>query len=179
MTIYLIILMGMLSQLGYHGSRIAVSLYAPELGANQFTIGILVAFYAVFPMLLAIFIGKFVDRVGPWLPLTMGITGMGLALLLPPLFPGITVLYVSCLVLGFTHLLFQIPIEAGIGGIGGAGRRAANYALLTMGWAVAIFFGPVIAGFAIDHMWRIPTRWRQSLSCLGSGSAAPNRCRCR
>ena len=64
MTIYLIIFMGILSQLGFNGSRVAVSLYALELGANQFTIGVLVALYAVFPMLLAIAVGKFVDMSG-------------------------------------------------------------------------------------------------------------------
>ena len=159
MTIYLIILTGMLGQVGYNGSRIAVSLYALELGASQFTIGVLVALYAVFPMLLAVFIGKFVDRVGPRLPLIMGITGMGVALLLPPLFPGITVLYVSCIVLGLSHQCFTIPIDASIGGIGGAEKRAANYTVLGMGMSVANFLGPVIAGFSIDHIGHVQVFW--------------------
>jgi MFS family permease len=87
MTIYLIIFLGILSQLGFNGSRVAVS-YALELGANQFTIGILVALYSVFPMLLAIFVSRFVDRVGPRLPLMIGVVGMGVSLILPPLFPA-------------------------------------------------------------------------------------------
>ncbi|MBI4192575.1 MAG: MFS transporter [Betaproteobacteria bacterium] len=151
--------MGVTSQVGYNGSRIAVSLYALELGANQFTIGVLVALYAVFPVLLAILVGKFVDRVGPKLPVIIGVAGTGVALLLPPLFPGITVLYVSCIALGLTHLLFTLPIEASIGGIGGAEKRAANYALLSMGWSVANFFGPVIAGFSIDHVGQVQVFW--------------------
>jgi MFS family permease len=148
MTIYLIILMGLTSQLGYNGSRIAVSLYALDLGASQFTIGILVAFYAVFPMVLAIFVGRFVDRVGSLLPLV-----------LPPLFPGIGVLYVSTIILGLTHLLFMIPVEACIGGIGGPERRAANYALLSMGWSIANFLGPIISGLSIDHLGHLEVFW--------------------
>jgi long-chain acyl-CoA synthetase len=41
----------------------AVSLYALELGASQLTIGVLMALYALLPMLLAVYVGKFADRV--------------------------------------------------------------------------------------------------------------------
>ena len=159
MTIYLIIFMGILSQLGFNGSRVAVSLYALELGANQFTIGVLVALYAVFPMLLAIVVGRFVDRVGPRLPVMIGVIGMGLSLILPPLFPGIAVLYVSCIALGLTHLMFMIPLEASIGGIGGPGKRTANFALLSMGWSLANGIGPVVTGFSIDHIGHVQVFW--------------------
>ena len=37
MAIYLVVLIAVLSQIGFGGSRVAVSLYALELGANQFT----------------------------------------------------------------------------------------------------------------------------------------------
>ncbi len=159
MTIYLIIGLGILSQLGFNGSRVAVSLYALEMGASQFTVGILVACYAVFPMLLAILVGRFVDRVGPRLPVMIGVIGMGVSLLLPPLFPGIAVLYVACISLGLTHLIFMIPIEASIGGIGGPGKRTANYALLSMGWSLANGLGPVITGFSIDHWGHTQVFW--------------------
>src|SRR5262245_15703852 len=135
MTIYVIIWMGALAQLGFSGSRVAVSLYALQLGASQFTVGVLVALYSVFPLLTAIAIGKFVDRAEPRLPLIMGIAGIGIGLVLPPLFPGITVLFVSATLLGLCHQLFLLPIEVGIGAIGGPEKRAANYALLSMGWS--------------------------------------------
>ena len=159
MTIYVVIVMGMLSQLGFNGSRVAVALYALELGASQLTIGVLAALYSVFPTLLAILVGKFVDRAGPRLPLIIGVAGMGLTLLLPLLFPGIPMLFVTCLLLGLTHLLFMIPVESCAGGIGGPDRRAANYALLTIGWSAANFAGPVIAGFTIDHIGNVQVFW--------------------
>ncbi len=159
LMLHLIVLTGLTGQLGYNGSRVAVSLYALDLGANQFTVGILVALYAVFPMLLAIVIGQLVDRVGPALPSLSGVIAMGVALILPPLFPGIATLYVSCSMLGIGHLLFIIPIEATIGGIGGPERRAANYALLSMGWSIANSCGPVIAGLSIDHVGHVQVFW--------------------
>ncbi len=159
MTLYLIILVGITGHVGFNGSRIAMSLYALELGANQFTIGVLVALYAIFPMLLAIYVGKLVDRFGTLLPVILGVIGMTIALVLPPLIPGIPVLYASITLLGLAHLLFMIPIEACIGGIGGPDRSAANYALLSMGWSVANFFGPVIAGFSIDNIGHREAFW--------------------
>ena len=67
------------------------------------------------------------------LPLSIGVVGMGLALLLPPLFPGVTALYVSCVLLGLSHQLFLIPIEVGVGALDGPEKRATNYAWLSMG----------------------------------------------
>ena len=159
MTIYLIILLSILSQLGFSGSRVAVPLYALEMGASQFTVGTLVALYAVFPVLTAILIGRFVDRAGPMLPLSIGVVGMGLALLLPPLFPGVTALYVSCVLLGLSHQLFLIPIEVGVGALDGPEKRATNYAWLSMGWSIANFLGPVTAGFSIDHIGHVKVFW--------------------
>ena len=56
MTIYLVVLMAFLSQAGFGGSRVAVSLHALDLTANQFAIGVVIALYALCPMLLAIVI---------------------------------------------------------------------------------------------------------------------------
>ena len=149
---YLIVLIAVLSHIGVAGSRVAVSLYALELGANQFTIGVLIALYALCPVLLSIVIGKLTDRVAPRLPAIIGTAGVGLALLLPPSFPGLAALYVSCFVLGFCNQLINIPLEAIVGGIGGGGKRARNYAAITMGFSAASFLGPLVAGFSIDSV---------------------------
>ena len=159
MTIYLIIALGFLSQIGFSGSRVAVSLLALELGANQVAVGIIIALYALCPMLLSIVIGQFVDRVGLRMPLILGIVGITIGLLLPPLFPGIAVLFVSAILLGLAHQFFLLPIEAGIGGIGGPEKRAANYARLSMGWSAAHFAGPFIAGISIDHIGHVEVYW--------------------
>jgi hypothetical protein len=57
MTIHLVVLMSVLSQVGFSGSRVAVSLHALELTANQFAIGVVIALYSLCPMLLSIVIG--------------------------------------------------------------------------------------------------------------------------
>lgn len=156
MPIYLIVLMCVLNHSGFSGSRMAVSLYALELGASQFTIGVLMALYALLPMLLAVHVGKLADRVGPRLPMMIGTAGVAVALLLPPLFPGLLTLYVSALLLGSTFHFFFITVHGIAGGIGGAENRARNYALVSLGFAAAGFFGPLATGISIDHMGHLP-----------------------
>ncbi|MEK6594485.1 MAG: MFS transporter [Pseudomonadota bacterium] len=156
MPIYLIVLMCALNHSGFSGSRMAVSLYALELGASQLTIGVLMALYALLPMLLAVYVGKLADRVGPRLPMMIGTAGVAVALLLPPLFPGLVTLYVSALLLGSTFHFFFITVHGIAGGIGGAENRARNYALVSLGFAAAGFIGPLATGFSIDHLGHLP-----------------------
>ena len=159
MTISLIVLIAALNHIAFTGSRVAVSLYALELGASQVTVGTLIALYALCPMLLSIVIGKLSDRVAPRLPMIMGTAGLGLALLLPPMFPGVSVLYVSAFLLGFWNQVCNIPLEAIAGGIGGVEKRARNYAMIGMGFSASTFLGPVVAGLSIDHIGYVQVFW--------------------
>ena len=60
-----------------------VSLYALDLGASSFAIGVLVSFYALCPLLLAIYAGKLIDRVGARLPMLLGTLGLVVGIGLP------------------------------------------------------------------------------------------------
>ena len=168
MTIYLVVLMAFLSQAGFGGSRVAVSLHALELTANQFAIGLVIALYSLCPMLLAIVIGRFADRTSPRGMVILGSVIMTAGLLLPPLLSGIAVLCAAAFVLGFAHQVFSLPLEALVGGIGGPEKRARNYALITMAWSAANFLGPVMAGFSIDHIGQ-----RQAYVVLALFTLAP------
>ena len=166
MAIYLIVLMCTLNHTGFGGSRVAVSLYALHLGANQFTIGVLMALYGLCPMLLAVTIGKLADRVGPRLPMLMGTAGVAVALLLPPLFPGLATLYITALLIGTSFHFFFVTVTGIAGGIGGEGNRVRNYALVSLGFSGAGFLGPMTAGFSIDHLGHLPTFLLLSLFTL-------------
>ena len=152
MAIHLIVLMCALSHSGFGGSRVAISLYALHLGASQFTIGLLMAAYSVAPLLLAVWVGRFADRVGPRRPMLIGTAGVTIGLLLPPLVPGLPTLFVCALVLGSTFHYFFITVQRIAGGIGGSENRARNFALVGMGFSAGGFIGPFLAGVAIDHL---------------------------
>lgn len=157
MAIYLIVMMCTLTHAGFGGSRVVVALYALDLGASQFTIGVLMALYALCPMLFAVSIGKLADRVGPRLPMTLGTVGVALALLLPPMFPGMVTLYLSALLLGTSFHFFFVTVTGIAGGIGGVENRSRNYALVSLGFSAAGFVGPMAAGFSIDYLGHLPT----------------------
>jgi predicted MFS family arabinose efflux permease len=156
MPIRLITLMCALNHSGFGGSRVAISLYALELGVSQFTVGILMALYALSPMLLAVAIGRFADRVGARLPMLAGSLGVGIALLLPPLFPGVGTLFAVALLLGSTFPLFFVTVHGMTGDIGRPEDRARNYAMVSLGFSAAGFIGPFTAGLAIDHIGHLP-----------------------
>ena len=151
-AIYLIVLMCTLSHSGFGGSRVAMSLYALNQGASQFTIGALMALYAVVPLFMAVHVGRMADRMGPRIPMLIGTGGVVVGLLLPPLFPGLITLYISALVLGSTFHFFFITVQGIAGGIGGVENRASNFALVGMGFSAAGFIGPFLAGVAIDNL---------------------------
>src|SRR5215210_2597934 len=127
MAIYLIVLMCTLSHSGFGGRRVAISLYALELGASQFTIGVLMALYAIVPLVMAVYVGRLADRVGPRVPMLIGTIGVTVGLLLPPLFPGLPTLFACALVLGSTFHFFFITVQGIAGGIGGSQNRSRNF----------------------------------------------------
>jgi predicted MFS family arabinose efflux permease len=159
MAIYLVLLISVLSQIGFGGSRVAVALYALELGANQVMVGVIVALYSLCPMFFSIVIGRISDRVPPHVPMIWGSVMMAVALLLPVAAPGITTLCFLAFLNGLGHLVFGIPLEAGVGGVGGGQHRARNYALITMGWSAANFLGPLITGLLIDTIGHQRVFW--------------------
>ena len=57
-------------------SRVVVSLFALQLGATQFVIGLLIAMYSLFPALLALYAGRLSDRRGTRLPMLIGAIGL-------------------------------------------------------------------------------------------------------
>lgn len=156
MTIYLVVLMAILGQVGFGGSRVVMSLYALELGANQATVGVIIALYSVCPLLFSIVLGRLSDRIPPRKPMIIGSVMLAVALLLPAIWPSLPMLLVSAFLLGLGHMVFDIPLEAAVGGVGGPRFRARNYALITMGWSIANFIGPLITGWSIDALGHRP-----------------------
>ena len=82
----------------YIGSKIAVSLYALQLGASQTTIGWLAAFYASTPLVLGVFSGRVADRYGARWPLIGGAFGVCLGMLIGVFADGLLSLFAIAVV---------------------------------------------------------------------------------
>ena len=156
MTIALVVALAFLTHVGFAGSRLAVPLFAIDQGATPFVVGTIVSFYALFPAFLALPAGRMTDRLGFRLPLLFGTGGVCAALILPCVWPSMTILYVTATLIGIAFMALQLATQTLAGAIAGPAERARNFSHLSLGFALANLSGPLLAGFLIDrigHAW--------------------------
>ena len=86
MTLPRIIAFVVLTHTAFGAARVTASLYALSNKASPFTVGVLLALYALVPALLAVRAGRWLDEVGPFRPLLLGTVMMTVGALLPAAF---------------------------------------------------------------------------------------------
>jgi MFS family permease len=152
MPIHLIVVTCVLIHAGFGGAKVALPLHALNLGVDPFSVGVIMASWALCPMLIALYVGRLVDRIGPRVPMLCGTIGVAIGLLVPYFFPGVVGLIVMALAVGTAFQFFFVPTQGITGALGGPEDRARNYSLLAVGFSIASFLGPLIAGFSIDYL---------------------------
>ncbi len=157
MAIYLTVFLAIFNQIGLKGSKMLVALYAIELGASPFAIGILLATYALFPLVLAVYAGRVSDRVGVRRPMVLGSVGLGIGLMLPVAAPAMATLYLSSALIGAATLFFHVAVHNLVGSLGNALERTGNFGTFSLGSSIAGFLGAMIVGLVIDHSGYLPT----------------------
>ena len=146
-----LIALGIANHIALAGSRVVVSLYALHLGASSAVVGVLLALYALLPMLFAVAAGRLSDRIGVRRPMLVGSIGMAAGAALPAIVPGLPALFISAIVVGVAFMLFQVPAQNATGEMGPPAERSHNFSMLALGYSISGFCGPLIAGFTIDH----------------------------
>lgn len=132
-------------------ARVTTALYALSLHASAFTVGTLIALFAIFPMLLAVPMGRVIDRIGVRGPLMAGCLLASLGVVLAATVPGLTVLYPAAMLIGTGFMAIFIGAQHAVGTLAPPGERTASYSRLSLGFSISSFTGPLIAGFVIDH----------------------------
>lgn len=135
----------------YIGSKVVVSLLALKLGASEIVIGLVAALYAVVPMMTGVYAGRLADRIGMRIPLMMGAVSTGLAMLCGYIWQNLPALFVTALLMGAAFVFHNVSVQSLTGAYGKPEDRARNFNILTIGYAVSSFIGPLIAGFSIDY----------------------------
>ena len=166
MALYIIVLLTILTHIGFAGSRVVVALSAVDQGATPFIVGTVVSLYAMIPIVLALPAGRMIDRLGYKLPLVFGTSGVCCALLLPWLWPSLITLYFTSSLLGISFMAFQIATQTLTGAIAAPSQRARNFSLISLGFALANFTGPLLAGIMIDHIGHANTFFALALPLL-------------
>lgn len=152
MKLPFVILLTVLTHLGFVGSRVTVSLFAISLGATPFTIGVLMSFYAVLGMLLAVSTGRLIDRIGVFRPLAVAGAALAAAILLPFAWPAMQALFPAALIAGAAFMVQHVGLNHMVGAMGAPEERTANFSWFSLSFAIGGFFGPLLAGFAIDGL---------------------------
>jgi predicted MFS family arabinose efflux permease len=150
------VLLSLLNSISQRGSKVAVSLYALELGAGSLLVGVLAALFAAFPLLLAVHAGRVSDRFGMRAPIFCGCVVMTLGLLLPVLDGSLAMLIACASLTGLGHIFFHVTIHNMVGAIDEA-ERTKNFATFSLGSSIAAFIGPSAAGFGIEIAGYRPT----------------------
>ena len=148
--VYLIVAFSIAVHACYIGSKVVVSLYALQLGASQITIGVLAALYAAVPLLIGVYSGRLADTRGTHWPLIGGAAVMCLGMLASVFASGVGALVVTAVLAGAGFMFFNVSIQTLTGALGTADQRARNFAILSIGYSISTFIGPVSVGLAID-----------------------------
>lgn len=155
--VYLVTLFSVLTHGCYIGSRLVSSLYALELGANPFQVGVLAGLYAFLSLLLAIEAGKACDRHGPMKLMILGAALSTASLLIAYVLGSLDALYVSAAVSGAGFILFNVSVQSLVALMSDAKTRPRNFSVLSQGYSVSTLIAPIIGGFAIQYLGSIPT----------------------
>jgi MFS family permease len=155
--IHVVFLIVLLNMTAWRGSKVVVTLFAIELGMPQLFIGAVVAVYSVAPVLLGLYAGKLTDRLGVRAPMIAGTLGVTVALLVPYVFPSVTALFVSAALLGAAWVFYNVCAQNLVGILSNAETRARNFSNYGLVMAGGSFFGPMLAGFSIDHFGHAQT----------------------
>lgn len=168
MTIYLVVALSMLNSIGQRGAKVAVSLYALELGAGAGAVGVLAALFAVFPLLLAVQAGRLSDRIGVRAPIALGALVMAAGLTVGLATRDVAWLFLCAALVGLGHIFFHVSVHNLVGALGGAQARTRNFATFALGSSMAAFIGPSLAGFAIEF-----ASFRTAFALLAAAAATP------
>ncbi|MEO8383923.1 MAG: MFS transporter [Betaproteobacteria bacterium] len=148
----LIIILMVLDHIAFNGSRISVTLYAIFLGESAFTVGTLLAVYALLPAVFSVPAGRWIDRVGIVRPLQVGSLGVGVGVILPFLWPGLPVLYAACVIVGLAFMLVNVAAYHAVGELSKPEDRAVNFSFVALGFSTSLFIAPILSGVSIDSI---------------------------
>jgi MFS family permease len=148
----LLIILLVLNHVAFNGGRIAVSLFALNLQASPFTVGVVLASYAVLPALLSVAAGRWIDRIGVTKPLLVGSIGVGIATIAPFLLPILPTLYFTAVVAGVSFMLINVGIYLAVGEMSKPEERPISFSYVALGFSISSFIGPLLSGIAIDEL---------------------------
>lgn len=127
-----------------------VPLFAVDRAIGATALGVLVALPNVFPVVLAVAAGRWVDRGGPTRWLLVGTGGVTIGPVLLVLAPGVAAIAASQLLVGVAQLFATLAAQSIVADIDNGRSRTRNFSLFTTTLSAGRLVGPVLAGVVVD-----------------------------
>jgi MFS family permease len=140
------------NHMAMNGSRMTVMLFAAYLGASPALIGLLAALYGIVSAFTAVYVGRWIDRVGPRKPIMLASAMVTTGALVAALGHEVWALFIAAPLMGTFNSMFQMTTHQTVGRYGRAEDRPANFSTQALAISLATFIGPMVAGLAIDHL---------------------------
>ena len=141
----------MLVHIAISGGRVAVTLTALQLGRSTLEVGVLIAVFALLPMLCSVKAGRLIDAIGPYKPMRASALMVIVGTLVPLAWQSLPSLMIAAVLIGSGHMTFQIAVQRQMGQSKGE-ERLRNFSWLSLSMATSGLVGPLIAGISIDHL---------------------------
>jgi predicted MFS family arabinose efflux permease len=146
----LIIILLILNHIASYGSRVTVTLFAISQQSSAFTIGLLMALYALLPALFSVSAGRWIDRIGIEKPFRLGSIAVGIGTLVPFAWPSTYALYFTSVIVGVGFMLINVAAYHAVGEMSSAEDRPINFSYVALGFSTSTFIAPILSGVAID-----------------------------
>jgi predicted MFS family arabinose efflux permease len=146
----LIIILLILNHVASYGSRVTVTLYAISQHSSAFTIGLLMALYALLPAFLSVSAGRWIDRIGVEKPFRLGSIAVGIGTFISFVWPSIYALYFTSVIVGLGFMLINVAAYHAVGEMSSAEDRPINFSYVALGFSTSTFIAPILSGVAID-----------------------------
>ena len=151
-ALFILVLLLIIAHTAFNGIRIATSLAAIKAGGGALWVGLLTAMFNVIPAFVAIRVGRMVDRLPLRRPLVLGCSLMAVGGAVAAIEPMLGVLALCAATLGVGWMMIAASSQYAVGLLGGSANRVRAFSVMSMGFSVSSFLGPLIAGFMIDHV---------------------------
>lgn len=132
-------------------ARVVLTLYALNLGAQPSAVGLLVATFYAFPLVLSWPIGIVSDRIGSRGLLLFGSICGTCGMLVPYFVRELPALYVAGTLIGLSFAFYNVLLQNLVGLLSKPQEHARNFSNSSLVGAATNFIGPLLAGFAIDY----------------------------
>jgi MFS family permease len=149
-SFFQLIVISIAAHIALAGARVTSSLHALSLHASELTIGLLIALFALFPMLFGVAMGRLIDRIGIKRPMRLGCLAIALGCGLSGM-GGLLTLFFAVPLIGTGFMAVHIGSQHAVGALSTMEERSSNFSWLSLGFSASSFLGPVMAGLLIDH----------------------------